>query len=770
MKAVLLLDPDRRDEQLAFVTERAQILRTVGDQLWVSMPDEKADLFAQHGIHVQPQEAADLIQLPAVLFDPGQAVPSPPAQLTATPPAGDNTTYYIVQYIAAPEGDWIRQVQYAGGLLIENIPVHAAIFRLSSLQADDVRALGDFVRWVGLYHPAYAMSFEIAGRNEPFSAQDLAGMHVDAQKIAERPEGALTVSFFSDRDLAEMRPLVEAAGARVVESLGVALVINASADAIPAVLRVPGVRALELHQETSVANERAGIIMGANQVRNFGNVDFLVNLDGTGEIAGVFDTGLDNGAVPTTHIDFNVVGGPASRVIRIDNLNPPPVTAQDADGHGTHVCGSIVGNGQTAPLPNPANPNRSVPRGIAPAAQVLLTSVNNFNLPAPALPAPLPQSFAGFLLAMQNHYNSGARVHSNSWRTAGNNNYTNNVSGAVDRFAYLNTDAVVLFAAGNDEGDFNNDGLLDQNSLGLQQTPKNILTIGASENVTSLDGINANYLTALPNLGAPPGARFGTVASPVRTAATAAAPFSMSNNANDIAMFSSRGQVKNAVRPTHKRVKPELVAPGTNILSVRGGFTRTPAASPPATAPVPSYTLKTGTSMATPLSSGACLLVRQFYRSRFGQLRRPLLLEQEAAFVDLPCAASNNNGPVLAWIHQDTGAGQNHLVAAQYSADLSRSTNIVQIAANVGAHPAIAQAGLGANTCFLYRDSGSVLRLLLRDAALAPVAAFGAAATVALAPVSRAEDDRRPAVAANNNEIAVVWFQTASGWPERADL
>ncbi len=33
--------------------------------------------------------------------------------------------------------------------------------------------------------------------------------------------------------------------------------------------------------------------MGANQVRNVGNVVFLVNLDGTGEIAGVIDNGLD---------------------------------------------------------------------------------------------------------------------------------------------------------------------------------------------------------------------------------------------------------------------------------------------------------------------------------------------------------------------------------------------------------------------------------------------------------------------------------------------
>ncbi len=798
MKAVLLFDPNRRRDQLAFVRERAKILHEFGDRVWVSMAEEQTARFTAKGIQVQPQEGADLIQLPAIVFDPEEAKPAPPAELAATEPTGDDTAYYVVQFAVAPEPDWIQAIQELRGVLVEDVPVHAAVFTLTSQQAAGVRGLGEFVSWVGLYHPAYALSFELAGRKEPFSAAGLSDLRADPERFASVPEGAVRVSFFSDRDIEDRLPAVEAAGAEVVADRGFDLVINVPVERVPALLRTPGVRALEPHRPPTLSNQRAGMIMGANQVRNFGKVDFLVNLDGSGEIVGVFDSGLDNGVTPTTHTDFNVFRGAGSRIISIDNLNrpppsianpnPPPYTSQDFVGHGTHVTGSIAGNGQNAPPPTDAKPNNSVPRGIAPACRVVFTSGNASNPPLPP-----SEDFSKYMKAFENHYAAGARVHSNSWGGEGHNIYDND-SATIDRFAFLKPDAVVLFAAGNDEADLNDSNVFDQNSLGGKACGKNTLVIGASENVTSLDGDGRPYLTAFGfHAPAPNCVRFGIgTLNPIRIAAivagTRAPPsFPMSNNADDLAMFSCRGRVKNPATPARRRVKPDLVAPGTNILSTLPVGLALPAnigqVCPPVggatiavanpqlavtTAPAAFYFVLSGTSMATPLAAGACLLVRQFYRQRFGQLRRPLLLEKvervehETAFVDLPAAAPHTNGCVLAWIHRDAGARQNHLVAAQYSRRLVRATPIVRIATNVGGHPAIALARHGGNTLVLHRDGANVLQLSLRDHKLDAVAAFGAAGTVTLTPASRPEDDRRPTVAVRGDEIGVVWFQTGT--------
>jgi hypothetical protein len=74
-------------------------------------------------------------------------------------------------------------------------------------------------------------------------------------------------------------------------------------------------------------------------------------------------------------------------------------------------------------------------------------------------------------------------VHNNSWEFSGNNNYTA-VSRQVDEFAFVNPEDIVVFAAGNSEADLNWNGILDANTLGENAVAKNILCVGASENVT----------------------------------------------------------------------------------------------------------------------------------------------------------------------------------------------------------------------------------------------------------------------------------------------
>ncbi|HMV47917.1 MAG TPA: S8 family serine peptidase, partial [Blastocatellia bacterium] len=428
---------------------------------------------------------AELIQLPAIVFDPSEALPEPPAELAVAEPGGTDTAYYLVQFLAPAERGWVSFIEELGATFVQDAPAQAAVFRMTAAQAAQTAAAREqaCVGWVGLYHPAYALSYLLTGRNEPFSARDLRSMAVAPESIPANESGALEVAFFADRTPAEMRPAIEAAGATVKTDTGYSLIIDLPAERLPALLRVSGVFSVEAHIEPQVQNQRAALILATNQVRNLGNVDFLVNLDGSGEIVGVVDTGLDSGttaAPPGMHPDL------AGRILLIANLNGAAITAGDFEPHGTHVTGSIVGDGTAAPAPDAANPNRSRPRGIAPGAQVIFHSVNSAAPPAPtpAIPSPkAPLNFNLFLTAFQNAHNAGARVHSNSWGADSHNVYTSNNtgSGVIDRFAFLRPDSLLLFAASNDENDAANNGTLDQNDLTQEGVCKNVLTSGTAK-------------------------------------------------------------------------------------------------------------------------------------------------------------------------------------------------------------------------------------------------------------------------------------------------
>lgn len=87
----------------------------------------------------------------------------------------------------------------------------------------------------------------------------------------------------------------------------------------------------------------------------------------------------------------------------------------------------------------------------------------------------------------------------------------------------------------------------------------------------------------------------------------------LSNDENGIAAFSSRGPTEDG------RIKPDVVAPGTNIVSARSHH---PEASDLWGAFDEEYVYAGGTSMATPLVSGSAALVRE-YLMKVKRVERP---------------------------------------------------------------------------------------------------------------------------------------------------
>ena len=369
---------------------------------------------------------------------------------------------------------------------------------------------------------------------------------------------------------------------------------------------------VEPKYQAQLDNQAAAGIIDVDWVSDASNmVTFGGALSGEGVIVAVMDSGLDNAnecssisncnsANSGIHSDF------AGRLVGVVSYTCGSCTdgPEDQNGHGTHVVGSVLGDGSNSPdgMDN---------SGMAPDAHLFMQSV----LCGSSLCNPSYDVF------FQEAYDAGARVHTNSWGTGpspanscqdvtGNGGsclaYYSTSALEIDTEANSLTDLTVLFAMGNDAMDcsYNSidqascfggkDGEINLGAMNRQATAKNILSVGASENyrdTLSLHALPYRNFCSVPGCPEPHSdEKWGT--SPISID-------SASDNPEGMAAFSNRGPTNDG------RIKPDIVAPGTWIISTRSSM-----ASVSATQDVGDhYTHKFGTSMATPITAGSVALV-----------------------------------------------------------------------------------------------------------------------------------------------------------------
>lgn len=288
--------------------------------------------------------------------------------------------------------------------------------------------------------------------------------------------------------------------------------------------------------------------------------------DGSGEKVAVFDSGVD-----PNHPDI----APA--------LASPPASyktgvAIDANGHGTHVAGIIAGRGIASD---------GLIRGVAPGA-----SIASFGMVDPQGALLIPIDLGEMLkLAVE----AKAKIINLSWGKRLHFDY--DVYGeSIDRFVRKNPEVLVVVAAGN-EGVAAKEqgprlGFHMPQTIGMPAAAKNVVTVGACCN--RRNGYQATWGQLKGSEFPDPPAGNEPVVSAVAFPAA----------------ISSRG-------PTgFDAVKPDILAPGTMVLSARanGAEAAFVPFNPPAPLGAAPYGYLNGTSMAAPIVAGAAALLRQFLR------------------------------------------------------------------------------------------------------------------------------------------------------------
>jgi serine protease AprX len=498
------------------------------------------------------------ITINGISFDPSAPGPMT-AALAKTDPSESN--YILIQTTAPLTETQRAQLNKLGVMIQEHVSENSYLCGFKPKDLTKVRAL-KFVAWAGVY----MQGFKIAPNLRPPAAEAAANIVPQALTMSTlRTPRNVDVVLHDDVDAndSELKKKIAAAARLNPEDLTMnrhKVRLHVQERYLNDVAAIDAVRHVEEVPSVKLFNNVARPILNAQVV--VGGTTFA----GDGQIVVVNDTGFDKGSTTNVHPAFT------GRVVKLVALGRPG-QSDDPDGHGTHVAGSVLGDGKSTSMGGAI-------QGTAPKAKLIVQSMLDSGGNLGGIPADLHDLFD------PPYTNDKARVHTNSWGATTPGLPYSQSSKEIDDFVWNHQDCVICFAAGNDGIDANKDGVIDGASIGSEAAAKNCITVGASEN--NRPNIELTY-GALRPASWPHSPIFGDLTA---------------NNPDGMAAFSSRGPTK------ERRLKPDVVAPGTSILSTRS---RAVSSAPTifGSSSDPAFFFDDGTSMATPLAAGCCAVLRE---------------------------------------------------------------------------------------------------------------------------------------------------------------
>lgn len=529
----------------------------------------------------------------------------------------------LVHFAGPIQPEWYEELERTGVDVIQYIPNNAYLVFGGAAELDRLSAFSRaraFVQWEG----EYAERFKYPTPEMAEQMMKIAATRVEEFRRAGQPSSkersaaalpAYTVQLVAPGSAETLSLIEKYKGAAYINDYSILkyrnITLNLDELGAKLIAGQPDVIVVEPYRAPSKMDERQNVIM-SGQLSGSGpqtGIDWLSYLAAKGFslstpstfVVDVADSGVDNGTTNPNHFALHTLGTfGASRVVyaRLEGTPNSGSTIQGLDGHGnlnSHIVAGYVPTGSLNGVNYALAPHTDASGfrygiGVAPFVRVgssVIFDPNNFTNPS----YPNMASRA---------YNSGARISTNSWGANVGGAYTTDAQ-AYDALvrdaqptgsafaAAGNQEMVYFFSAGNAGS--------AANTIGSPGTAKNVITVGAAENV-----------------------------HPFGAADQCGAADSAADSANDIAYFSSRGPTDDG------RVKPDIQAPGTHVSGgvaqasqiytgpgaaiagfTAGGVCAGPGASDFWPLGYQWTTASSGTSHSTPATAGVGALIRQHF-------------------------------------------------------------------------------------------------------------------------------------------------------------
>jgi hypothetical protein len=348
--------------------------------------------------------------------------------------------------------EWKEHIIELGGTLSWYIPDYAFLVRMDSSVKTKVQSL-PFVRWVGIYQPAYKI-------------------HPDLLDRAAEP---VTIDILTSGDgLDQVVSMVGDLGGEVLSVAGEMIRAQVNAAKISELAAMNDVVWVEPWAPRMAFNDTARWVIqsgtsGFTPIHDNG-------IRGENQIVTIADTGLRvDAANRPSHemfVDPGKAAGPTNRKVQAYYI---PLGANgaigDEAGHGTHVAGTVAGDAGTWGAYDNAPGSSGKHDGQAFDARIVMQDID-YSSDAYVYP---PDDYNNLF---QPAYDIGSLIHTNSW--GGGSGYDASTQ-MIDNFMWVNKSFQILFAAGNSGP--------KAKTLDAEAEAKNAISVGATLNGASADSI-----------------------------------------------------------------------------------------------------------------------------------------------------------------------------------------------------------------------------------------------------------------------------------------